>query len=308
MTPVTISTAGRDNGQRRSRPVGYAQWSPRGATCVMLEQITAVLDDHADYWPITPRQVLYRLMGRGQATKQDADRIGEYINRGRRAGLIAWEAIGDGRTEQKFPIVCDDPEAFYAEMRSAASVYQLDRQDGQPVYIEMLVEAAGAVEQVFRTTGHYGVPVLSGSGFVSITALRGIVLRAETRDVPTRILVAGDLDPAGHDIRARVGEDIAAFAENHDADITVETIALTEDQVDELALIRAPLDAKKRKKYPWWPHTWTVELEAVSPDQLAAIVSAAIEELTDADTRQAVIDRETQERADLMRQLEDGER
>lgn len=212
-------------------------------------------------------------------------------------------------SEAKFPIVCDDPEAFFAEMRQSASVYQLDRQDGQAVYIEMLVEAAGAVEQMFRTTGHYGVPVLRAAGFVSITALRQIVLRAATRHIPTRILVAGDLDPAGHDIRARVGEDITAFAKNHyAADITVQTVALTEPQVDELALIRAPLDAKKRKKYPWWPHAWTVELEAVSPEDLARIVVAAIENLTDAATRQAVIDRETRERGDLMRQLEGGER
>ncbi|MEJ7894676.1 MAG: hypothetical protein WKF94_18745 [Solirubrobacteraceae bacterium] len=302
---TATSTAGRD---KRSRPVGYAEWSPRGATREVVEQILSVLDDHRQYWPITPRQVLYRLMGRGQATKKDAERIGEYIIRGRRSGLIPWEAIGDGRTDAAFPVVCDDPEAFFAEMRQSASVYRLDRQDGQEVYVEMLVEAAGAVEQVFRTTGYYGVPVLSGSGYVPITALRQMVLRAEDREVPTVILVAGDYDPAGWDIRARVAKDVAAFAEGHDADIVVETIALTEQQVDELGLIKAPVDAKKRKKYPWWPHEWTVELEAVSPDELAAIVVAAIENLTDADTRQAVINRETRERDDLMRQLKDGER
>lgn len=294
--------------RRRSRPVGYAPWNPRGETQDRLDQILAVLDGHADFWPITPRQVLYRLMGRGEATKADAEKIGEYINRGRRAGFIPWEAIGDGRTEAVFPVICDDPEAFFAEMRQSASVYRLDRQAGQPFYIEVVVEAAGAVEQVFRTTVDYGVPVLSGSGFVSITALRGMVLRAEARTAPTMVLVAGDLDPAGHDIRARVATDVAAFAEGHDADISVQTIALTEAQVDDLGLIRAPMDPKKRTKYPWWPHDWTVELEAISPADLSAIVSSAIESLTDADTRQAVIDREADERTELMRDLEDGER
>jgi len=274
----------------------------------MLGRILAVLDDHAEYWPITPRQVLYRLMGRGEATKQDAEKIGENLNRGRRAGMIPWEAIGDGRTESKFPIVCDDPEAFFAEMRQSASVYQLDRQDGQELYIEMVVEAAGAVEQVFRTTGKYGVPVLSGSGFVSITALRGMVLRAETRGIPTMILVAGDLDPAGRDIRARVAADIAAFAEGHDAEIEVKTIALTDGQVDDLGLIKAPMPKAKQDKYPWWPYGWTVELEAVSPEDLAGIVSNAIEDLTDADVRQAVIEREADQRENLLRQLDEGDR
>ena len=60
------------------------------------------------------------------------------------------------------------------------------------------------------------------------------------------------------------------------------TIALDEDQIDELGLAKAPMPAKKREKYPWWPHDWTVELEAVSPVDLAAIVIEAIESRTDA--------------------------
>jgi hypothetical protein len=304
---ATDVTASRN---KRSRPVGYAPWAPRAKTLESVEQIMSVLDDHRDYWPITPRQVLYRLMGRGQATKDDADRIGDHIVRGRRAGLIPWEAVGDGRTESAVPVVCDDPEAFFAEMRQSASVYRLDRQEGQPVYIEMVVEAAGAVEQVFRTTVDYGVPVHSGSGFVSVTALRHVVLRAEQREVPTVILIAGDYDPAGIDIRARVADELDAFAEGHDVEgIDVVTIALAgEAQIERLGLARAPMPKKKQDRYPWWPHQWwTVELEAVSPADLAAIVVAAIESRTDADTRQAVIDREAEERADLMKQLEEGE-
>jgi hypothetical protein len=283
MSATADVTASRN---KRSRPVGYAPWNPRASTLESLERITSVLDDYRDYWPIPPRQVLYRLMGRNQATKDDADKIGDHLGRGRRAGLIPWEAIGDGRTESMVPVVCDDPEAFFAEMRQSASEYRLDRQEGQPVYIEAVVEAAGAVEQVYRTTVAYGVPVYSGSGFVSITALRGAVLRAELREMPTVILVAGDYDPAGWDIRARVKSDLEAFAEGHDVPgIDVVTIALTgEEQVDRLGLIRAEMAKKKREKYPWWPHGWTVELEAVSPDDLAAIVVEAIEDRTDADT------------------------
>lgn len=272
---------------RRSRPVGYAEWKPRGATQETLTAITAVLDDHRAHWPITPRQILYRLIGRGQASKDDAERIGEYIVRGRRAGMIPWEAIGDGRTESAFPRCYADPDAFLDEVAEQAAGYRLDRQDGQSVHIEVVVEAAGAVEQVFRTTGTYGVGVLSGSGFSSITSLHDAVLRADDRDVPTIILTAGDLDPAGWDIRARVDADISAFAERHEVPITTRTIALTEGQVDELDLIKAPISAKKAKKHPRWPHAWTVELEALTPDQLATIVQTAIEGLLDSYSRHA---------------------
>jgi hypothetical protein len=140
-----------------------------------------------------------------------------------------------------------------------------------------------------------------------VTALREMVLRAGERDVPTLILVLGDYDPAGRYIRERVDADIEAFADEEIVAITVETVALTEDQVEALGLIRAPMDARKRRKYPSWPHDWTVELEAVSPADLAAIVSEAIEDRTDAETRQAVLEREQEERDELMRQLDEND-
>ena len=304
---TTAFTAGRN---KRSRPVGYAPWTPRAATRVMLDQIQSVLDDHRDYWPIIPRQVLYRLMGRGQATKADDGRIGDYLVRGRRAGIFPWEAIGDNRTESAVPVVCDDPEAFFAEMRETANVYRLDRQEGQPVYIEVFIEAHGGVDQIARVVGMdtYGIPVYSGSGMNTVTALREIVLRAEEREMPTEVLILGDFDPAGIDIRDRAADDVLAFADDHyGTEVGVTTVTLTEGQIDALGLIKAPMEAKKRKTYPWWSHDWTVELEAVSPADLAAIVVEAIESRQDADTRQAVIGREATERADLMRQLEGDE-
>jgi hypothetical protein len=62
ITAAPVVTAGWNNGKlRRSRPVGYAPWNPRGETLVMVERIDSVLNDHVEYWPITPRQVVYRL-------------------------------------------------------------------------------------------------------------------------------------------------------------------------------------------------------------------------------------------------------
>jgi hypothetical protein len=109
---------------------------------------------------------------------------------------------------------------------------------------------------------------------------------------------------AGRDIRARVAADVAGFAEEHDASIVVKTIALTEEQVDDLGLVRAPMDRKKQDRYSWWPHAWTVELEAASPVDLGVLIAAAIEDFTDADTRRAVLEREAQQRDELMSQME----
>jgi hypothetical protein len=275
----------------------------------MLEQITAVLENYRDYWPIIPRQVLYRLMGRGAATKDDAGRIGEFLVRGRRAQLIPWEAIGDNRTESLIPIVCDDPEAFRAEMRASASVYALDRQRGQQVYLEVFVEAHGGVEQVAGIVGAttYGIPVYSGSGYNTVTALREIVLRAEQREVPTLVLILGDFDPHGEFIRQRAADDVAAFAEHHPGvEVDVQTVALTETQIDALGLIKQPMDTKKRSKYPRWPYEFTVEFEALAPDDLDRILRATVDELTDPVARQAVLNEEREQRVALMAELEGG--
>lgn len=98
-------------------------------------------------------------------------------------------------------------------------------------------------------------------------------------------------------------DDVGAFADGHDADVEVVTVALDEQQIDQLGLARAVMPAKKRQRYPWWPHNWTVEAEALSPDDLAAIITDAIQARTSAESRQAVIQREAAERDALMQQL-----
>lgn len=304
-----MNTACRDGGRRR--PVGYAPWAPRNEARELLDQITELLDDLRGYWPITPRQTLYRLMGRGAAAKENADRVGEILVPARRAGLVPWEAIGDDRTESAIPRAYNDPAHFYASLEGAALAYRLDRQRGQDPYIEVFVEASGAVDQVFGTTGQYGIPVYSGSGFNTVTALREVALRAARRETPTRLLILGDYDPAGQFIRERVAAEVEAFGDEHGAHIEVQTVALTLDQIAEFALIKQPMPAKRRARYPTWPHNWTVEIEAMAPDDLARVLRKSIEVLVDDETRQAVLRQEDRERAEVLHHLDgrtaDGE-
>ena len=225
-------------------------------------------------------------MGEGWATKDDDERIGKVLVRGRRCGAIPWEAIGDSRTESALPFFYSGPDGFRASMRGAAERYRLDRQEGQERYLEVVVEARGAVEQVWRTTSPYSVPVYSGSGFSTVTSCAS-PSSGRRRDAPTTILVLGDYDdPSGIDIRLRVRGDIEAFALEHDAEIGVEEIALTEEHVEALGLIKAPLAAKKRERFPCWPHNWTVELEALSPEALASILHEALETRTSTAVRE----------------------
>jgi hypothetical protein len=52
-------------GARRThtRPRGFADWSPRPDTMALLDTVRSVLDEYADYLPLTVRQIFYRLVG-----------------------------------------------------------------------------------------------------------------------------------------------------------------------------------------------------------------------------------------------------
>jgi hypothetical protein len=79
-------------------------WNPRPATRLLLEQVAAILDECADYLPLTLRQIFYRLVGVHdyEKTKRAYERLGEALNKARRARLIPMDAIRDdgGATEE----------------------------------------------------------------------------------------------------------------------------------------------------------------------------------------------------------------
>jgi hypothetical protein len=89
----------------------------------------------------------------------------------------------------------------------AAKDFRLDTQRDQPIYIDLLVEAANLVQRIARVAHPYGVPVYTGSGFDGLKGKRAIATRARSRKVPTIVLHIGDGDKHGEDIYGAVSED-----------------------------------------------------------------------------------------------------
>jgi hypothetical protein len=92
MKPSRQSRHAVTRGQRhykRRRPLGLAPWTPQRDTMPMVEAIDDVLDEYRDQWPLTVRQVMYRLIGLGfrlpKKKKAAADYVGDKLNRGRRS-------------------------------------------------------------------------------------------------------------------------------------------------------------------------------------------------------------------------------
>ena len=72
--------------------------------------------------------------------------------------------------------------------------YRLNRQIGQPIYTILACEAGGMVPQLAREAGPFGVSVISGGGFDSLTAKHDLAQEIAKSVRPVRLLHVGDYD------------------------------------------------------------------------------------------------------------------
>jgi hypothetical protein len=65
----------------KTRVRGFAPWSPRAETQVLLDQVRAVLGEYEDYLPLTIRQIFYRLVGayEYEKTERAYERLCEHL-------------------------------------------------------------------------------------------------------------------------------------------------------------------------------------------------------------------------------------
>lgn len=299
--PQRNVTARRENGRRRPR--GYADWRPQAKTRALLADIEGVLIEYADYLPLSVRQIFYRLVAtKGyEKTEQAYNRLTEALVRARRARLIDFDLIRDDGVVTTSQDCYASPDAFWDATGERINGYRRDRQEGQPLRIELWCEAAGMLGQLDRIAANYSTPVYSAGGFVSLTGIRGIAARAVDRLVPTVLLHVGDHDPSGESIFEAMAADAAAFVEE---DRIIQTlriepvrVALTAEQVVEHDLPTAPAKASDKRSASW--EGGTCQLEALPPDLLATIVENAIREHVDLPRWEQQLEAEREDVAEL---------
>jgi hypothetical protein len=285
-----MSTIGAVTGRQytKTRVRGFAEWNPAEPTLVIIEQVKAIIIEYSI--ALTIRQIFYRLVGKYQYEKTERayDRLGEYLNRARRAGLIKLNAIrDDGDIVPSIPgyTGVDD---FWETVKAWAEDYFVTP-DGDS-YVEVWVETAGMVPQIQSIADSFGVRVVGAGGFDSLTAKINAAIRLRSTDKPVHILLIGDYDPSGQAIMDAKVSDIIEFG----AAAEFERLAVTPEQAEQYNLISAPQkDTDKRGEYM----AETYQAEALDPDVLAEIVRSRLAELigdenvTETET-QTKIDRE----------------
>lgn len=287
---------------KSGRPKGFAEWKPQQATQQIMNQVQEVLAQYREHWPLTIRQIFYRLVGvYGYAKMEQAyDRLIDYMGRARRSKMIAMEVIRDDGTTRQNGKGWYDQAHFIRSVTAMAKRYERDKQARQATRVMILVEAAGMLPQIVKAVGSYGLPVLSSSGFDSLTMKYELAQDIIDDERPTVVLHIGDLDPSGVCIFDSIEADVMAFV-GSDQRLRFKRIALTPEQV---VLYDLPTSPPKATDKRGEGITETCQAEALPPDTLAQIVKAAVQEYID--DGQYALDRymEEQERAHLIEKLQ----
>jgi hypothetical protein len=285
----------------RTRPRGFAPWSPEKATLELLDQVRGVLDEYEDYLPLTIRQIFYRLVGAHEYEKTERAyaRLCEHLNRARRARMIPMSAIRDDTGVVLAPIMWRDAAEWLAATREEAKELMLDRTAGQATRLVVTCEAAGMAPQLGRIANPLGVTAMSGGGFDSVTDKHKFASALADYDRPTEVLAITDLDASGaHKYLAEM-EDAIAFARDLGGEVTFTRLAVTREQIKRYRLPTAPPKATDRRAF----HGETCQVEALAPDVLANILRSAIETRIDHAAYERVLKREREVRRELVRRL-----
>lgn len=281
-------------------------WTPRSASRVLLDQVQEVLELYRPDLPMTARQIFYRLVGAHgyDKTEQAYARLLELLTRARRAQLIPMASIRDDRAQSMGGAGgYTSPAEFWESMRDSVEYYRRPLTEGQPRRVEVWVEAAGMLPQIARVAGDYGVTCYASGGFESLGAKYDAAVRIARRSpVTTTVLSIGDLDPSGLSIVDAGTEDVMAFIEQlGGTPPTVTRLAVTEEQVARFRLETAPQKATDRRGEHM---NLTVQLEAMAPEDVKAIVRAGLETAVDLDALEQVHDRSEREREQLLAEFD----
>jgi hypothetical protein len=288
----------------------------------LLKAIIKVLNEQRAYWPISARQVHYRLLGPDAPLKHASKPNSKYVNdiesykklisvlsRGRTEGHISWNAIED----ETRPVY--EPRAFWnrgqffrQHFDKFLTGYWRDRQQSQPGHIEIIGEKLTVQSILEKVAEEYTIPLTISRGMASLPCKKGIADRFyASKKGKLILLVVSDLDPAGD----AIAEDLVKsferdFGIGNSSDYYIEPykVALTIEQVEELGLASS-MDAKETSPtYQAFVNRYGItdayELEAMEPSELQLALENAIDEVMDLDLYNEELEAEEKDSAEIV--------
>ncbi len=229
--------------------------------------------------PMTVRQVFYQAVVRGLVPKDEGkgyDVVQRRLVKLRESGEISYDWITDNARMVRGYDRWGGPEGF---ARDVASLYRRNYWSTSPVAVEVWIEKDALASVLFPVVvEEWGLNLYVARGFASVTYLQNAADFIKHRRKPTFVYVLSDFDPSGMGLAQKIGEELQRRAAP--VDVAVQRLAVTPEQITRWKL--PTRDTKKTdsraKKFMEKYGDQSVELDAIPPPELRALVSTAIEQ------------------------------
>jgi hypothetical protein len=258
----------------------------------------ALLDIIEDGRPMTVRQVFYQATVRGLVEKAESGyaKVQTDLTVMRRAGELPYYWLADNTRWQRKPRTFDSVEQA---LRDTAALYRKSLWTDADAYVEIWLEKDALAGVVYPVTSMFDVPLMVARGYASLSFLYSAAEAIKDLDVPAYIYHLGDFDPSGVNAGEKIEQTLREMAP--DADIVFERIAVTEEQITDWDLPTRPTKTSDTRSKNFGS-TLSVELDAIEPNQLRALVQEAIERHLPPEQYAVLKEAEASER-DIIRRL-----
>jgi hypothetical protein len=241
----------------------------------MVERREALYAIVAEQQPMTVRQVFYQATVRGVIEKTEGGyaKVQNLLADMRRAGELPYQWLADNTRWMRKPTTFSGPQQ--ALLRTAR-LYRKALWDDIDAYVEVWLEKDALAGVVVDVTATYDVPLMVSRGYASLSFLHSAAENMEEQERPCFIYHFGDFDPSGVNAAEKIEETLNELAP--EAAIHFERVAVTPGQIARWNLPTRPTKSSDSRAKSWGGGEESVELDAIEPDRLRALVQICIEE------------------------------
>jgi hypothetical protein len=253
-------------------------------------------------WPMTIRQLFYRLVGLGVIDKTETEyksTVVRLLGEMRRSGEVPFQMIADNTRWMRKPTTYSSLDSM---LQRSAESYRRSVWDTQDAYVEVWLEKDALAGVLVDVTSEWDVPLMVTRGYPSISYLHTAAEAIAAQRKPAFLYYLGDHDPSGVDITRAVEQGLREFAP--EADITFERVAVNLDQIQSMSLPTRPTKGTDSRSKNFVGGS--VEVDAIPPTELKRIVGDCITRHIDEDAFDRLMDIEQAERETLYRIAEGG--
>ena len=252
-------------------------------TRVRLDRIVKITEEYIKMKQrLSVRQLYYQLVAHNVIPNslKSYNSAMELIKNGRETGDIDWDCIVD---RGRVPVMPRQYASVSEFMSKTAGSYRRNRWEGQPHYVEVMVEKDALTGVLEPIANEYHVLLLANKGYSSTSAMHTAAERISQEHESGKtchILYMGDHDPSGVDMVRDIEKRLSGFK----CTVEVERMnrrtgtALTEEQVKKYNPSPNPIKMSDSRTAGYLEHhgnrSW--ELDALNPQILAGILEKHI--------------------------------